>query len=361
VWKGGNIQSPGFDGKRVPDIKVPVTVVIPFRDEGEHLPRLVGDLTSQNYPEELLEVVLVNDHSRDDPHRWLEPMIRGRQRFRCIDLPPGMEGKKAAISWGIGHASSDWIIQTDADCRIGPMFAETHMAFLYEHAPDMVAGLVTIREGSGGFLEHFERLDLLSLSGVGAGSFYFERPLMCSGANLLYSKRLYGETRSFDPSGKVDSGDDMFLMIGARKLGKRLSFCAAAGILAKTVPAGGIRHLLQQRIRWASKANRYGMADIQLVAVLVAVTSLSILLLPLWLILAPSSLNFLLPAILLKTGADFTLLHVVTGITRQRKSLWFFIPASLLYYLYQPVVVVGFLLSELMHRRLRWKDRSVSH
>jgi len=44
-------------------IPVPVTVVIPFRNELERLPELVGDLMHQSFPTDHLEIIFVNDHS----------------------------------------------------------------------------------------------------------------------------------------------------------------------------------------------------------------------------------------------------------------------------------------------------------
>ncbi len=65
---------------------------------------------------------------------------------------------------------------------------------------------------------------MFGLTGAGAGSFSLGRPLMCSGANLFYSRDLYLDTRPFDPVDKMASGDDMFMLIGARKLKRKISF-----------------------------------------------------------------------------------------------------------------------------------------
>ena len=48
-----------------PKNPVPVTVIIPFRNEEERLPALVGDLIRQSYPDDQFEVIFVNDHSQD--------------------------------------------------------------------------------------------------------------------------------------------------------------------------------------------------------------------------------------------------------------------------------------------------------
>lgn len=320
---------------------VPVTVVIPFRNEEARLPALVQDLSQQSYPGYLFEVIFIDDHSEDNSKALLESLLLEKSRFYCHELPAGKSGKKEALSYGISHVRTEWVLQTDADCRLGPHFIEAHMVFLKEHPSDLVSGLVTIRNGTGGFLEMFETMDLLSLVGSGAGSFHFRRPLMCNGANLLYSKKLFLETRQFDPAGTTPSGDDMFLMIGARKLGKKLSCCTAREAMVETFPAKSVCSLIRQRIRWGSKSVNYGIADIQLMAVMVAFTNTLLLLSPLLLFVAPALWTCLLSALVIKGLADFWLLYTITGYTGQRRILWLFLPVSIIYYFFLLVVLTG--------------------
>jgi len=329
-----------------------VTLVIPFRNEADHLPALVHDLSVQSYPHDRLEVILVNDHSEDGSETILREQIRDLERFLCIDLPRGREGKKEALAMGIQHASGNWIIQTDADCRMGRLFVATHLSCRLDTSADLVAGMVTTEEKKHGLLEVLERLDLLGLAGAGAGSFQLGIPLMCSGANLAYSRNLYEEVQASLPGTGLASGDDMFLMIAARRLEKKLVYLTSSEALVKTHPAASLRSLLYQRNRWGAKTPFYRKTDIQAVALLTAVTNLSILLMPLMLLLIPLSWQWLLPAFVLKSLADFTLLYIVAGQTGQKRDLLLFLPVVLLYYPYQGAVLVG-----MLFLKREWKGR----
>jgi biofilm PGA synthesis N-glycosyltransferase PgaC len=314
----------------------PVSVIVPFRNEAENLPDLLNDLAAQSYPDGFWEVIFVDDHSDDGSGSTLESLLKSKlahkRDFRLLFMPPGRSGKKAALSRGIESAKNDWIIQLDADCRVGARFIASHISFLEEHPSDLIAGIVTTRRESGKFLEIYERLDMLSMVGSGAGSFGLGRPVMCSGANLAYSRQLYTETRSFDPVTATASGDDMFLMIGARKLGKTLSYTVNRESMAEAGPVKDFRSLIRQRIRWGSKTSRYGMADIQLLAVVVSLTNLSILLLPVFILCFTGSWPWLFGGVIFKTLADFMLLYRITGLTGQRSDLRCFIPVALVYY-----------------------------
>ena len=328
-----------------------ISILVPFRNEQDHIGNLAGDLVKQSFPPGKWEVLFIDDQSGDDSAQVLAPFLSERANFHYHRLPPGISGKKGAISFGIQHAAHDRIIQVDADCRIQPGFISSHVSFLEKNPSDLVAGLVTTGRGTGDFLETFERLDMLALAGVSAGSFNLGRPLMCSGANLNYSRQLYQETRPFDPGNSVPSGDDMFLMIGARKLGKTLSFNLDPQSMVTTAPVKNWLTLIGQRIRWGGKSARYRMPDIQLMALWVSLTNIAVLLLPLWFFLYTGSWPWLAGACTVKILSDFVLLLRMTGMTGSRKDLILFVPATLIYYPYFLITVLGALLG-----KSAWKE-----
>jgi len=327
-----------------------VSVIVPFRNEETHLPLLINDLKSQSYPPELWEVIWVNDHSNDGSGEIAESIISGIPGFRYLKMPPERSGKKAALAYGIQHASHERLIQVDADCRVGSKFIAAHMASLEKHPVDLMAGLVSTYPAGPKFLQVFERLDLLALAGVGAGSFGIGRPMMCSGANLSYSRELYFETRSHDPADSTESGDDMFLMIGARKLKRNLAYNTTHESCAFTSPVPTFRQLVAQRIRWGAKSTRYGMADIQWFALLVILTNLGIFLMPLWFFLFPGEWGWLAGGWIFKSLTDFVLLYRVSGLVHQRGNLPWYIPVSLVYY---PVFFLS--LAGILLGRGNWK------
>ena len=339
-------------GQELPGAPVPVTVVVPFRNEAGNLMNLLDDLSGQLYPADLLSVILVNDHSTDGSGDLARVRASKRPGFTCLDLPEGARGKKAALELAVSMATSDWIIQTDADCRVGPGFVQSHVAWLEQHPSDLVAGWVTTREEGGGFLEAFERTELLGLTGTGAASFSLGRPVMCSGANLMYTKALHGDTRRFDPGVKVASGDDMFLMIGARKLGKKLTFNPGRQGMVQTGVAPGFGSLIGQRIRWGGKSTRYRVADIQLLALLVAVANLMVFLVPLFAVLLEGSGWWFAAGTGLKVAADFMVVTAAAGKTGQRVAPWWYLPVLLLYHPYMVLVIAGSLLNS-----PSWKGR----
>lgn len=331
-----------------------ITVVIPYRNEAKHLRRIIEDLQAQNYPAHLYSVLLINDHSTDGSEKEVASLTEGWAGAACMNLPGGKEGKKEAISLALSKVTSPWVLQTDADCRVSPGFISSHMHYLESHPADLLAGIVTTSMRNGGFLEALERLDLLGLNGTSAGSFAVGRPIMCSGANLLYNTQLHHETRRFDPFGRYGSGDDMFLLIGARKLKKKLAFNPDPDSMVRTAPIERFRDLIKQRIRWGAKSTQYRMTDIQIVAVLVVLTNFLMLGVPVWIIFQPELWQWLLWISGIKLLADFILLATTSFRTGQTRTLWWFFPVAVAYPFYMALVFSGMLLSHPL-----WKGRQV--
>ena len=144
----------------------------------------------------------------------------------------------------------------------------------------------------------------------------------------------------------------MFLMIGARKLGKTLSFNLHPQSMVTTAPVKQWRTLIAQRMRWGAKSVRYNMPDIQLMALWVTLTNVALFMLPVWVLFYIGLWPWLTGDVVMKILSDFMLLYRMTGITGSRKDLFLFVPVSLLYYPYFLITVLGALMGKAV-----WKDR----
>jgi len=268
------------------------SVILPFRNEENHLPGILNDLSLQDFPSDKVEVILVNDHSEDQSLSVARQFCRHHGNFVLIVLPDGRAGKKEAIHAGILAARHEIIVTTDADCRAGRQWLSTLASFYQDVAPAMIIGLVIPQSGENGLFSYFQKLESISLTGAGAASAIDRKPIFCSGANLSYRKDLY--LRYDDPMNQsVISGDDTFLLLQIKKqyrTGIRVLKSKNALIRtgAETNPADFIR----QRSRWISKSIHYRDPDILYSALVVGfanlMTAVAVLLLffgyPPWLI-----------------------------------------------------------------------------
>lgn len=331
-------------------VTVKVALIIPIRNEAAHLNALCGDLLSQDRDDKEFEVVFVDDHSTDRSAIVLEKFCGEHAHCRLIRLPEGVTGKKHAIAAGVKEATGAWIIQSDADCRLPVGFISGHTGYAAGGA-DLVAGPVLVDPGDT-MWGRFEALEHLGLTATSLAAAAAGRPVMCSGANLSYSKHVYLASEENLLSVPHASGDDVFLLAEAKKHHRQIEFSAAPGMVVRTSPTPGPLAFLRQRIRWGSKARYYRDTDMAVLAVLVwlANTLLAGFLFAslffegvFWLFLA---------ALLLKSFSEFLLLHVVAQRLGQKPLLRIFPVAALFYYFY--IAVAGILA---MAGSFTWKGR----
>ncbi|MDF1570339.1 MAG: glycosyltransferase [Bacteroidales bacterium] len=330
-----------------------VSVILPIRNEEANLRMLVHDLLVQDYGTGNCEIIFVDDHSTDRSFTMLGQVCREHTHFRLIRLQDGMTGKKHAIAAGIEAASGEWIIQTDADCRLPANFISGHVQYARAGA-DLVAGPVIVRTGKSvwGSMESLEHFGLTATSMAAAAA---GRPVMCSGASLSYSKKFYLEVAPGLFAIPHASGDDVFLLAAAKKRKKNILFPTVPGMVVTTGPAEGPVAFLRQRIRWGSKARYYRDADMLLLALLVWFANVTLTGLLAASLFVNGVVWLFFPALALKSFSEYLLLNKVAARLRLRHLMVLFPAAALFYYFY--ITFAGMLS---MLGSFSWKGRRYS-
>ncbi len=326
-------------------------MLIPFRNEEKHLPQLILDSQIQLYPSDKLEIIFIDDHSDDESVSIIERLSKEVDNLRIVCLPDHLQGKKEAILKGVNEASGDWIIQTDADCRIPRGFIREHVRLALEDRNSFIAGPVLLKE-SDDLWNQVEVLEHLSLTGSTVGSFLTKKPVMCNGANLSYSKEFY--LRNITELSRINSpsGDDIFMLIRAKKEGLQTKYLMSEHAVVTTDSSGSPWAFLQQRIRWGSKAKYYKDKDMVFLALLVWLSNAYVLSALIIGIIDIALIYIFAFSLLAKSLVDLFILIATVRHFNKRKLLWYFPLMALFYYFY---LVVAGILSVLLG--FKWKGR----
>ncbi len=233
--------------------KTKFSIVVPFRNEGENLPILLNSFSKSNYPNDLFEVILVDDCSSEEfqvsSFKFQVSIIKN---IRVSNSP-----KKDAISTAMQTVKNDWIITTDADCVVNENWLSALDNYIQLHDVSMIAGAVTYNcEDS--FLHQFQQLDLASLQGATIGSFGLKKGFMCNGANFAYIKSFFENLNGFQGNDGIASGDDVFLLQKAiARFPEKVHYLKSENNIVTTKPLDDWKSLFYQRVRWASKTGSY--------------------------------------------------------------------------------------------------------
>ncbi|NNK87804.1 MAG: glycosyltransferase, partial [Flavobacteriaceae bacterium] len=169
------------------------SVIIPFRNESQHLLRLLKSIEVLDYPKDSFQVLMIDDHSEDDSVAIIRSFRASHPELRISLLTNSHAdgiGKKNALISGIDRADFPWIITTDADCILPSTWLRSLSAFIHSNNLSMVIAPVSYRPNFT-LLSQFQFLDFLALQGLTVGTFGLDRPILCNGANFAYTKSLF--------------------------------------------------------------------------------------------------------------------------------------------------------------------------
>lgn len=337
-------------------VKSEFTIIIPFRNEAENLPELLQSISQINYPKNKFEIILVNDDSNDNSVKIINKAFRdiASSNIRIINnIRKSNSPKKDAIETAIQLSKFDWIITTDADCILPINWLKTIDDFIQKESPKMIVAPVTYNVNNS-FLEQFQLLDFISLIGTTIGAFGINKPFLCNGANLCYSKKAFEEVGGFENNNNIASGDDIFLLEKiVKKYPDKVHFLKSQDALVITKPQPTFSQLIEQRLRWASKATAYKNWFGKFVGISVFLMNLWIVGLLVSSILNISSWWFFFTIFFTKFLVDFLIINKTLFFTKQSKNIIFYPIIAIFYPIFN--VFIAFL--SLLKIKFSWKER----
>lgn len=335
-----------------------ITIIIPARNEARNLPALLAALEAQRYPKQFFQVLVIDDHSTDET-----AAIAAQYSFvTCLALKdfigddPLNAYKKKAIEIGIQNSVGELIVTTDADCVVPKEWLATIAAFYEEKRSAFIVMPVAIHCSTKP-IEIFQALDFMSLQGVTAASVHKNIHSMCNGANLAYTRQAFEAVDGFKGIDSIASGDDMLLMHKiALQYPGAVHYLRSTHVIVQTEPVHSIPEFFNQRIRWASKADKYDDKRIFWVLLIVYLLNVLLLILPIasvasrqWPVVFCS-----LGLIAIKTIFELVFLYPVARFFRKEALLWAFPLAQPFHILY--TVIAGWLGK---FGSYKWKERQV--
>jgi cellulose synthase/poly-beta-1,6-N-acetylglucosamine synthase-like glycosyltransferase len=252
---------------KMPDMKTAelpkLTVIIPARNEEKVISETINSVLNQNYPENLFEVIAVNDRSTDSTGSIMDGLSKIHGNLTVIhikEVSNKISPKKNAILTAVRSTDNEIIITTDGDCVHDRDWIRSLVAPLMGAKSEnvgIVAGLSVFDKNYTDLFEelwqNMQNIDYISHSLIAAGSIGNGRAFTANGSNFLAKRSLY-EKEDNNFKGELASGDDFFMVQAAQESNYRLRFVFNRESIVRTKPVDSIRDLIEQRARWASKA-----------------------------------------------------------------------------------------------------------
>jgi hopene-associated glycosyltransferase HpnB len=144
-WQAGPVLRAAPADGDAPTRELPaVDIVVPARDEAEHVSRALRSLLRQDYAG-TLRVILVDDGSRDGTGDIAREIRDARLTVLAgAPRPPGWSGKLWAVAQGLAETRAPFVLLADADIEHDPPHLSTLVEKAEEGDLDLVSEMVAL-------------------------------------------------------------------------------------------------------------------------------------------------------------------------------------------------------------------------
>ncbi|MDK2799533.1 MAG: hypothetical protein PWQ70_1152 [Clostridiales bacterium] len=234
-----------------------VSILIPAHNEEKVIDKTVKAMLSLNYPEDKLEVIVINDNSSDNTGKILEELKKtySNKNLKIIttDKITGGKGKSNALNIGYKNSKGDYIVVYDAD-NTPEKLALRYLVYSITNSKGLgaVIGKFRTRNKYKNFLTRFINIETLSFQWMAqAGRWQLFRLCTIPGTNFIIRRSVIEELGGWDINAIAEDTEISFRIY---KMGYRIGFMPLA-VTWEQEPEK-LRVWFKQRTRWA-KGNVY--------------------------------------------------------------------------------------------------------
>ena len=323
-----------------------VSIIVAARNEEVNIRDCLVSLNGLIYPEDKIEIIIVDDHSTDKTGDIIRDYIKDKLKFRTLSPNKkigALKGKANAIANALETASGEIILTTDADCMVSVTWAKT-LASYYKGDVAIVCGYTNQEEYNS--FAGMQSVDFIYLLAVAAGSMNLGKPLSCIGNNMSYRKSVYEEIGGYEAI-PFSVTEDFKLLMTVHNLKKyKIIYPLDSGGLVKSKPCHDLKSLYWQKKRWGVGGLDSDLVGFSIMAV-GALTHLAVMLTPFFYSIVSLYL------ILFKILIDFYFLLPVY----KKLGLKLQIKHFLAFEIYFIIYVIGLPLLVFFNRKIKWKGR----
>jgi len=231
------------------------SILIACRNEEENLPALFESLHKLDYPQELYELIIVDDASTDRSPEMLKKYCEANENFRTFQLlkkDSEYLGKKAALKLASEHAKFDFLLFTDADCIVPPNWLTSYNNHITDKK-DLITGSV-LEPTMKGVHKFSNRMN----SGIYASTIGLGIPFACSGGNFCLRKSRFEQVGGYSKIKHYLAGDDKMMLNLVKKSGGKIAYNPDSLVLTAPV---------KQDKKFDQKKRRYGKFNMSTIGI----------------------------------------------------------------------------------------------
>lgn len=117
-----------------------ISILVPAYNEEKTIEKTLCSIDRLDYPKEKLEVIVINDGSKDNTETVVNKFITGKSEFKLLSHPN--RGKAASLNRALALAKGEFFACLDADSFVHPLTLRKMIA-LYQKENDPTIAIIT--------------------------------------------------------------------------------------------------------------------------------------------------------------------------------------------------------------------------
>ena len=223
----------------------PVSIIVPCYNDSAHIGKTIDSLLDLNYPKEFIEIIVVDDKSKDNSVDIIKEYVKKYKNVRLIINERNSGGAAEPSNIGIKAAKYDYVAVTDADSFPDRDNLIKMIGFLQE---DKGVGAVTcavLARKPENFIQKLQSIEYRVIA--------FNRKLLdcvdsvyvTPGPFALYRKKYLFEVGLFDVKNMTQDIEIVWRLLS---YGYKARMCLAAKVHSETPEK--FKAWWKQRVRW---------------------------------------------------------------------------------------------------------------
>lgn len=316
-----------------------ISIVVSFKNEEKNLKPFISEITKQHYPKDKFELIMIDDCSDDQSYNLAEHQLSNSDITYQLHQQTSHKGKKHNLGFAIQKSNGEIIVTTDADVLYrNPNWLSTINTYFSNQKTDLLIMPIDYID-SKTILGTFQILENIALTAYTIGFSGINKPFLCNGANLAFTKNSFHAVNGYQSHSHISSGEDVFLLEDIKKLkDSEIRYGLSKELIVYTNTQNTLKDLFNQRVRWAYKAKYNSNTINSSLGLLIILSNLIFLAWFVALVKQSVFIPYLSIFALAKVFFDFLLLFLASSFLNRTRILVGLVFFESIYWLYALII-----------------------
>lgn len=219
-----------------------VCLIVPCYNEGENIKRTLDSLLNLDYPRNKLEIIVVDDGSKDDTFSKAKAFEKRTKQVRVFQKENG--GKYTALNYGIARTKAQFIGSLDGDSYLDSKALKKVMKYFEDKKIMAVISTIKISEVKN-IIEGVQYVEFLISAFLKKIFSILDSVNVTPGPLSIFRREVYKILGLYREAYQTED-----LEFGFRLQKANFKIAHALDALVYTKPCSNFKSLLHQRLRW---------------------------------------------------------------------------------------------------------------